>query len=894
MEKAGKYEILRKIGSGGFGVVYEGRDPFIKRRVAIKTCTSEDEDIRQRFFREAEIAGNLQHKNIVTIHDFGLEDGIPYLVQEYLTGEDLLHAVNRRDPLPLERKLDILLQVAHGMAYAHSQGVIHRDIKPANVRLLEDGRVKIMDFGIAKLAHVESGLTKEGMTVGTAAYLPPEQIRGEKVDTRADIFSFGVLAYELLGMVRPFDGKTLSTLLYQILSHEPKPLAEVRPDLPPRVTRIVMRCLEKEAANRCPSFDEVGAELSVALTESSRASDLAAAQPTMAMRRPEVPAEVDPRTELAPIAEEVRRVLANGDLTAAEIEIARARQRFGSETVFEQILGPLYSEVVRARERQQEESRRALAEQQRLRREAEELARAEAARARRQAALAAELVALLEGGELARAESALARADAELGGGTFDRERRQLAVLRTAQAEAERQERERLRLEREQDERRRMEEARRAAAEERSRAVARARERVERLLTAGELAKARREIARGRKELGDDQPFVELAARLEALEADAEQTRQREAAERAERERERARAAELERQRAAAEKAERERARAKEAEEKRQRQAAERAERERAETAAAELKRQRRATEEANRARARSLEAALGPEVSSSSYASPAGSLAPRTGRRLALIAAGVGALALLLWLIVGRDRGPRDAAEAAPPERTAASAAVPPALVGVSPSTGPPPAVAPPATTARETEPIAVDPPEPRRSEPESRPAPLEPPRADDRARAPEVERPQPAPAARQPTVASAPPVVAQRPPEPAPVATPQEPAAAPAAAPDESAGVRAALASYRAAYEALDASRVHAIWPAIDAAAVRQIARAFEGYNSLSMGIDDCRYEVAGDRATASCRVGQRIDVKVGRDIESSQQVTFVLRRSGDRWTISERTAR
>src|SRR5690606_5481630 len=132
MQKAGKYEIVRKIGAGGFGVVYEGRDPFIKRRVAIKACTTEDEEIRQRFYREAEIAGNLQHKNIVTIHDFGIEDGVPYLVQEYLTGEDLEHAIARAEPIPLERKLDILIQAAHGLRHAHEAGVIHRDIKPAN------------------------------------------------------------------------------------------------------------------------------------------------------------------------------------------------------------------------------------------------------------------------------------------------------------------------------------------------------------------------------------------------------------------------------------------------------------------------------------------------------------------------------------------------------------------------------------------------------------------------------------------------------------------------------------------------------------------------------------------------------------------------------------------
>jgi serine/threonine-protein kinase len=269
MQKAGKYEIVRKIGAGGFGVVYEGRDPFIKRRVAIKTCTTEDEEIRQRFYREAEIAGNLQHKNIVTIHDFGIEDGVPYLVQEYLTGEDLEHVIARGEPIPLERKLDILIQAAHGLAHAHSAGVIHRDIKPANIRLLEGGHVKILDFGIAKLAHVESRLTKEGMAVGTAAYLPPEQIRGDKVDFRADVFSFGVVAYELLAMVRPFDGKTISTLLYQILSQTPRPLTEALPGVPPRLAAVVDRCLEKDVEKRFASFAEVAVALEALLAEAA-------------------------------------------------------------------------------------------------------------------------------------------------------------------------------------------------------------------------------------------------------------------------------------------------------------------------------------------------------------------------------------------------------------------------------------------------------------------------------------------------------------------------------------------------------------------------------------------------------------------------------------------------
>jgi len=168
MDKIGKYEVVRKIGQGGFGVVYEGRDPLIKRRVAIKTCSAEDEEIRRRFFREAEIAGNLQHRHVVTVFDLGVQEGVPYLVQEYLPGEDLAHKIKRKDVLDEYTKLSYLAQVAEGLEYAHRQGVVHRDIKPANIRILDDDSVKIMDFGIAKLASAETQLTHTGMEIGRA------------------------------------------------------------------------------------------------------------------------------------------------------------------------------------------------------------------------------------------------------------------------------------------------------------------------------------------------------------------------------------------------------------------------------------------------------------------------------------------------------------------------------------------------------------------------------------------------------------------------------------------------------------------------------------------------------------------------------------------------------
>ena len=232
MQTLDKYQVLEKIGVGGFGVVYKAYDPFIKRHVAIKTCTSEETETRERFMREAEIAGNLHHRNIVTVYDFGFQEGVPYLVQEYLTGEDLDRKIKRRDFLSLPEKLLYLVQIARGLQYAHSRGVVHRDIKPANIRILEDDTAKIMDFGIAKLAQQQETLTQEGITLGTAAYLAPEQIRGGAFDARTDLFSFGVLAFELLAFERPFQGAEISAVFYKILNEAAPPLAREGARLP--------------------------------------------------------------------------------------------------------------------------------------------------------------------------------------------------------------------------------------------------------------------------------------------------------------------------------------------------------------------------------------------------------------------------------------------------------------------------------------------------------------------------------------------------------------------------------------------------------------------------------------------------------------------------------------
>ncbi len=259
MQRFGKYEVVGKIGEGGFGSVYEGFDPRIRRRVAIKTCASEDAAARRRFLREAEISGNLHHRNITILYDLGDEGGVPYMVQELLTGEDLAAKIARRQPLSFAVKLLYLVQIARGLEYAHSQGIVHRDVTPANIRVLDDGLVKVMDFGIAD--HEGAEASQPGQTIGTAGYLSPERIRSEEVDQRTDIYGFGVLAYELLTLQRAFPGDDVAAVLRSILGQSPPPIRSLWPECPVSLAEIVMRCLAKRPVDRYASFTEVARAL---------------------------------------------------------------------------------------------------------------------------------------------------------------------------------------------------------------------------------------------------------------------------------------------------------------------------------------------------------------------------------------------------------------------------------------------------------------------------------------------------------------------------------------------------------------------------------------------------------------------------------------------------------
>ena len=209
MKQLGRYEILDELGRGAMGVVFKARDPLIGRLVALKTITTlaaDDPDMVERFWREAKAAGALQHANIVTIHDMGEADGVPFIAMEYLEGESLATLISRGAPLSLTEKVGYLVQTCRALQYAHRRSVIHRDIKPANIVLTVEGVIKVVDFGIARVSDVSH--TNTGTLLGTLGYMSPQQIRGKRADGLSDIWSVGVVLYELLTGRRPFKEET--------------------------------------------------------------------------------------------------------------------------------------------------------------------------------------------------------------------------------------------------------------------------------------------------------------------------------------------------------------------------------------------------------------------------------------------------------------------------------------------------------------------------------------------------------------------------------------------------------------------------------------------------------------------------------------------------------------
>jgi eukaryotic-like serine/threonine-protein kinase len=257
-ERFGRYEILTELGRGAMGIVYKARDPKINRVVAVKTFSlagqppEEEQEYRDRFFREAEAAGRLSHPGIVTVFDVGEEPETraPYIVMEYVAGQSLDKLLlSRQDrKLPPDPALQITLELAEALDCAHGQGVVHRDLKPANILLTEDGHAKIADFGVAKLNLANTTLA--GRTLGTPAYMSPEQLNDEPVDGRSDIFSLGVILYTLLTGYRPFQGNSAMTVAFKVVNREPIPATILDTQLPPGLDYIISRAIAKDPSER--------------------------------------------------------------------------------------------------------------------------------------------------------------------------------------------------------------------------------------------------------------------------------------------------------------------------------------------------------------------------------------------------------------------------------------------------------------------------------------------------------------------------------------------------------------------------------------------------------------------------------------------------------------------
>ncbi len=273
----GRYQVEKELGKGAMGVVYLGKDPKIGRVVAIKTMALSQEfegeeldDARERFFREAETAGRLQHQNIVTIFDAGEEHDLAYIAMEFLKGKDLVDFCKDGQLLAMPKVLSITARVAEALAYAHRQNVVHRDIKPANIMYeLDSDTVKVTDFGIARIT--DSSKTKTGLVLGTPSFMSPEQIAGKRVDGRSDLYSLGVMLFQMLTGVLPFRGDSMAELMYKIANEEAPDIRIVRADISERLANVVALALSKRSETRYQDGDQLAADLRMVLAELSGA-----------------------------------------------------------------------------------------------------------------------------------------------------------------------------------------------------------------------------------------------------------------------------------------------------------------------------------------------------------------------------------------------------------------------------------------------------------------------------------------------------------------------------------------------------------------------------------------------------------------------------------------------
>src|SRR5512135_931436 len=287
----GRYEIVGELGQGAMGVVYKATDPLIDRIVAIKTITlslaqEEREEYEARFYQEAKAAGRLSHPNIVTIFDVGRTGDIAYIAMEFLQGRELRDILNDKKLLPVDQVVDIVAQVALGLDYAHEHGVVHRDIKPSNIMVGRDGHVKITDFGIARMAS--AGVrTQTGMVLGSPKYMSPEQVMGKLTDQRSDIFSLGVMLYEMLTGQPPFLGENVNAIMYQTLNAIPQPPSALNAAVPEILNFIVAKALAKDLEHRYQSALDFANDLRASRGATLR-RQISVAEPVSAVSLPEV------------------------------------------------------------------------------------------------------------------------------------------------------------------------------------------------------------------------------------------------------------------------------------------------------------------------------------------------------------------------------------------------------------------------------------------------------------------------------------------------------------------------------------------------------------------------------------------------------------------------------
>jgi eukaryotic-like serine/threonine-protein kinase len=269
-EQIGRYRILDELGRGAMGVVYKAQDPALGRTVALKTMVlASDEpdrdEYQRRFFQEGKAAGQLTHPHIVTVYDFGEEGEIAYMAMELLDGKEL-RARLKEGPLPTAEAVDIAAQVADGLGFAHEHGIVHRDVKPGNIMLLARGQAKIMDFGIARM-RASDHKTSTGMVLGTPKYMSPEQVAGTPVDHRSDIFSLGIVLYEMLTRAPPFAGDDATQVMHRISSSEPPAPSRINAEVPSLLDFVVARALKKDPAVRYQDANEMAADLRSSLAE---------------------------------------------------------------------------------------------------------------------------------------------------------------------------------------------------------------------------------------------------------------------------------------------------------------------------------------------------------------------------------------------------------------------------------------------------------------------------------------------------------------------------------------------------------------------------------------------------------------------------------------------------